>query len=425
MKINKEQRVKRIAIIGIGYIGLPLAIEFHKYFEITCYDFSSKRINELNNSLDSNSENDLRNINKKKINFSHNKNDLYNHDIFIICVPTPVLKNKKPDLKFIVNATNLVSKYITKNSIIVYESTVYPGLTEEICLPIILKKTKLTYNKDFSLGYSPERINPGDQKHNIKNVIKVISASNKKALNILDSVYKKICLAGTHKANSIRIAEGSKVIENIQRDLNIALMNELSIIFNKMNIDFQAVLEAANTKWNFLDFKPGLVGGHCIGVDPYYLTFKSNELKYNPKIILSGRNINDNMHKEVLNRILKKFNKSNLSTKKCNVLLVGASFKEDCSDFRNSKSIELFKLLKNKFLEVDFYDPLVDQVEFFKKNKIKLKYKIGKKKYNLIVLAVTHTIFKNMKFFDKNLKKNSFIFSIKKYRYNKKNIFTL
>jgi len=414
MNFKKEQRVKRIAIIGIGYIGLPLAVEFHKFYKVTCYDFSSKRINELKNKYDSNNENDLSKLNKNKINFTNNKSLLKGNDIYILCVPTPVLKNKKPDLRLIINATKITANHMGKNSIVVYESTVYPGVTEEICLPILEKISNLKCNKDFSIAYSPERINPGDKIHNIKNVTKVVSASNKRALKIVDSIYKKICLAGTFKAQSIKVAEGSKVIENIQRDLNVALMNELSIIFYKMNIDFQDVLEAANTKWNFLNFKPGLVGGHCIGVDPYYLTFKAKTLNYNPKIILSGRSINDNMHKEVLIRVLKKCKEHNISVISSNVLLLGASFKEDCSDFRNSKSVELYNLLKNKFKKVDFYDPLVDHNDFIKKNKIKLKKNIGNNKYNVIIIAVSHKVFLNMNFYKKILKKNSFIFSIKK-----------
>jgi UDP-N-acetyl-D-glucosamine/UDP-N-acetyl-D-galactosamine dehydrogenase len=421
MNFKKEQRVKNIAIIGIGYIGLPLAIEFHKHYKVTCYDFSTKRINELNKNIDSNNESNLTKLNPKNINFTNNKTDLKNNDVYILCVPTPVLINKKPDLGLIVNATKLVAKSISKNSIIVYESTVYPGVTEDVCLPIIKQISKLKYNKDFSIAYSPERINPGDRIHNLKNIIKVVSASNKNALRIIDTMYKKICLAGTFKAESIKVAEGSKVIENIQRDLNIALMNELSIIFDKMNVNFQQVLEAANTKWNFLDFKPGLVGGHCIGIDPYYLTYKAKTLNYSPKIILSGRKINDNMHKEVLSRILKKCKKLNIKVPNSNVLLLGATFKENCSDFRNSKSVELYNLLKNKFNDVDFYDPLVDYNDFMKKNNIKLKKKIGKKKYNLILIAVSHNFFSDMNFYNNNLKKNSFIFSIKKNKVNSLN----
>ena len=415
MKNQKEKRIKKIAIIGIGYIGLPLALEFHKFYKVIAYDFSKTRINQLNKKIDINNESDLKKINKEKIKFTNNESDLFKNDIFIICVPTPVLKNLNPDLSLIINATKLVSKFISKNSIVIFESTVYPGLTEEICLPILEKLSNMKVNKDFYLGYSPERINPADSKHNLRNVIKVISSSNNKSLKIIEDIYGKICLAGLHKAKSIKVAEGSKIIENIQRDINIALMNELSIIFDKLNIPFHEVLKASRTKWNFLDFHPGLVGGHCIGVDPYYMTYKSNKIKYNPKIILSGRKINDKMHIYISKKILNLCKRNNINPKSSRVLQLGITFKEDCSDFRNSKSIDLHKLLIKNFKKVDIYDPIVDVNKFEFETNLKLTSTTKNKKYDLIVISTSHKLFNKNIDYSLLLKKYGFIFSIKPF----------
>ena len=297
----------KIGILGLGYVGLPLAISLQKYFNVLAYDSDKKKINELKNSFDRNNQFSKKNLkNAKKINFFQDIKDLQKCNVYIIAVPTPVNKNNLPDLSILKQATIDVSKLLSKNDTIIYESTVYPGVTEEICVPIIEKKTKLIFNKDFFCGYSPERINPGDKKKTIENIVKITSGSNKKTLNLVDSIYKKISKVGTYKAESIRVAEAAKVIENAQRDINIAFINEVKIIFDKVNINTNQVLKAANTKWNFLNFKPGFVGGHCIGVDPYYLSFMAKNNNYTPKVILSGRKINDNMaHYEAKNFIKK------------------------------------------------------------------------------------------------------------------------
>lgn len=416
MRTFNNKKIKNIAVVGIGYVGLPLSIELHKHFNVTSFDFSNKRIDQLNKRIDINNENNLKKINKKNIKFTYNESDLKLNEVFIICVPTPILKNTLPDLKLIKNASEVVGKYINKNSLVIYESTVYPGLTEEICIPILEKKSNLKLNKDFLVGYSPERINPSDKKHTITNTIKVVSGSNTKALNLVDFIYKKICKAGTYKTNTIKEAESSKIIENIQRDLNIALMNELSIIFHKLNIDFNNVLRAASTKWNFINFQPGLVGGHCIGIDPYYLTYQSKKNNYNPQIILSGRKINDSMHKILFERIKLHLSNKKLNLKKLNVLILGASFKTNCSDYRNSRVINFYNYIKKNFLSINVYDPLINSKDFYKDTKIKMINKITKKKYNLIIFAVNHDkiMNKGTKFYENILTQNNYIFSFKK-----------
>ncbi|MDB2515578.1 nucleotide sugar dehydrogenase, partial [Candidatus Pelagibacter bacterium] len=330
----------KIGIIGLGYVGLPLAIEFSKITNVVGYDLDKKRVIELKEKKD-------RNFEVKKKNLTHNKKLKLTSDIknlsdcnfFIVTLPTPIKKNKEPDLKILINGTKNLSKIIKKNSVIVYESTVYPGCTEDICVPIINKYSGLKYNKDFFCGYSPERINVGDKAHNLTNVKKIVSGSNAKTLKLINYVYSKIIKAGTFPVKNIKIAESAKIIENVQRDLNIALINEISIIFDKLSIDTRQVIEAAKTKWNYIDFKPGMVGGHCIGVDPYYLTYKAKNLNYSPKIILSGRKINDSMSSIYFNRVKKISNKNNINLNKKKVLVMGLSFKENCNDIRNSKII--------------------------------------------------------------------------------------
>ena len=393
----------KIGIIGLGYVGLPLAIEFGKYFEVFAYDIDNTRVNQLNNKIDRNldiSKNQF--LKSKKLNISNNIKNLSNCNFIVVTVPTPINKKNQPDLSYLKNACLSVSTILKKNDIVVFESTVYPGLTEEFCVPIIEKKSKLNYNLDFFCGYSPERINPNDKKHNIKNIIKITSGSNLKTANQIDKVYKKIIKAGTHKASSIKIAEAAKVIENAQRDINIAFINELAIIFNKMKIDTGEVLKAANTKWNFLDFKPGLVGGHCIGVDPYYLTFKSQQVGYKPKIITAGRKINDKFVNFVADKSILE-TKRIYKNKKLKFLILGLSFKENCVDFRNSKSIKLINIFKNKNLYVDCYDPIVDKDLILNKHKIKLIKKLKNNSYNCIIISVSHKIFKEIG--EKELKK--------------------
>lgn len=384
---NKKKNI--LGIIGLGYVGLPLAVEFSKYFNVIGFDINKNRIKELKKNFDENNEISYLKLRNSNINYSFNPDDLKNCNIFIITVPTPVLKNNQPDLEPLKNSSKLVGKYLKKNSIVIYESTVFPGCTEEVCVPLLSKLSGLKYNVDFFCGYSPERINFGDKKHTLTSIKKITSGSSKQVSNIIDKLYSKIIKAGTYKAKSIKVAETAKVIENTQRDLNIALVNEFSMIFDRLNIKTKDVLEAALTKWNFLDFKPGLVGGHCIGVDPYYLTFKSKRVGYNPKLILRGRKINDEFPKYIANKISKKVKD------KSKILFMGATFKSDIPDYRNSKSLTLYKLLSKKYM-VDIYDPLVDLNKIFEQEKIKMINKIKKNYYDVIIISVKHTKIKNM-----------------------------
>ncbi len=364
----------KICVIGLGYVGLPLAVAFSKKFKVVGYDVNKMRVEELKRNYDKTNEIEKEKLKKNKnLIFINNISDIKNIDFFVITVPTPI-KNKKPDLKMIIEATKLVAKKIKKKNFVVYESTVYPGVTEDICSKIIENKSKLKLNKDFYIGYSPERINPSDKKRTIEKITKVTSGSNKYSADYIDKVYKQVITAGTYKAKSIKIAEAAKVIENTQRDLNIAFVNELGIIFNKLNINLNDVLKTAETKWNFLNFKPGLVGGHCIGVDPYYLTYKSRKEGYYPKTILSGRKINDQMAKYIAKDFQKKiFNNRNLSSKK--ILILGYTFKEDCNDIRNSKVFDLFQALNKKHHIIHIYDPHVIKSELNKSIKLGFKKK--------------------------------------------------
>ncbi|MDC3174812.1 nucleotide sugar dehydrogenase, partial [Candidatus Pelagibacter sp.] len=327
----------KLAIIGLGYVGLPLALEFSKKKNVIGFDINELRIKELNSGLDKNLEFNKNELNSsKQLLFTSSFDDLKLSNCFIIAVPTPIDKFKKPDLSALLNASEVVSKIIKKNDIIIYESTVYPGCIEEECVPILEKFSKLIFNKDFFCGYSPERINPGDKKHTISNIKKITSGSTPEIADIIDDLYNEIITAGTYKAPSIKVAEAAKVIENTQRDLNIALINELSILFNKLNIDTNSVLDAASTKWNFIPYKPGLVGGHCIGVDPYYLTHKAENIGYKTKIILAGRELNDSMGDHVASQLLLAMKKKNIEIKNAKILIMGLTFKENCADIRNS-----------------------------------------------------------------------------------------
>ncbi len=380
-----------LGIIGLGYVGLPLALEFGKKIRTIGYDIDKSRIEELKKFKDKTLETTSSEIKKsKKLQLTNDINDLKKCKIFIIAVPTPVTKNKKPNLNLIITATKSIAKILKPNSLIIYESTVYPGLTEEICKRVIEKNTNLKYNTDFFLGYSPERINPGDKKHSLKKIYKVVSGSNKYALRITYKLYNKI-LNKIHKASSIKVAEASKIIENTQRDINIALMNELSQIFKRMKINTDEVLSAAKTKWNFGDYYPGLVGGHCIGVDPYYLTFKSKLLGHIPKIILSGRKINDNMTKYVYSNILKLAKKKKLKNNS-KILYLGLTFKKNCPDIRNSKSIELLDMLSKKFNNIEVFDPFINFTSRLKNYKHIMNLSKNKK-YNMIIIAVGHDYF--------------------------------
>ena len=406
MKLNKNNY--RIAIIGLGYVGLPLAIEFGKKFDTIGYDSNNKRINYLLKGIDQNNEIKNKIIKRsKKLLLTNDVEKINQCNYFIITVPTPIYNNKKPNLKFIINATKLVAKKIKKNDTVIYESTVFPGTTEEICVPILEKISKLKHNKDFFTGYSPERINPGDSKHTLTKIKKVISGSNPKIANKINLLYRSIIKAGTFKAPSIKVAESAKVIENTQRDINIAFINELSIIFNKLNIDTNEVLKAAKTKWNFMSFNPGLVGGHCIGVDPYYLSDKAKSVGYNPEIILAGRKINDNMGKYIANQIKKILKKNKIKLEyKTRILILGMAFKENCSDIRNTKVIDIYKNLNKLRVNVDITDPYVnkDEVRFeYGINLLSYK-KIRYNNYKIIIHAVNHSKFKNINF--TKLKKN-------------------
>ncbi len=403
-----------IGIIGLGYVGLPLALEFSKYYETIGYDNNINRVIDLKKGIDNTKEVTRKELKSTNLSITSKSSNLLKCNFFIITVPTPIFKNKKPDLSFIYQATKTVSKFLKKDDIVIYESTVYPGLTNDYCVPILEKYSKLKFNLDFFCGYSPERINPGDKNHRISEIKKVTSGSNERTRKIVDKLYSSIISAGTFSATSIEVAEAAKVIENTQRDVNIALINELSILFNKLNIDTNQVLEAAKTKWNFLDFSPGLVGGHCIGVDPYYLTHIAKKNGYNPRIILSGRKINDEMYLYVYNQIIDLLPK-NKKKLKLDILFLGLTFKENVPDLRNSQTIRLIKKFKSFGHNVSVYDPVVYKNILLKNHNIKMVNENVSKKYDVIVGAVAHKEFKNLKinFYQKLMKKDSVIFDIK------------
>ena len=385
----------KITIIGLGYVGLPLAIELGKKYQVVGFDIQQKRISELKKYFDSTLQVKESEFKKSKhLTFSSNQNQIKKSNIYIITVPTPIDKENKPDLRALQEATKIVGKNLSKGSTVVYESTVFPGATEEICVPILEKISGLKFNKDFFCGYSPERINPGDSKHTLTRIKKVVSASNNQTLMLLENLYGSIITAGIYSAPSIRIAEAAKVIENTQRDINIALMNELSLIFNRMNIDTLEVLKAAETKWNFMPFKPGLVGGHCIGVDPYYLTYKAQELGYDPKIILSGRKLNNEMPGEVVANIKRLMKEKKITIKGSKALIMGVSFKENCPDLRNSKVIDIVHNLTKSEIDVDCYDPWIQASEFKKQYGLTLTKSLKRSFYDIVIIAVPHDIFK-------------------------------
>ena len=376
-----------ITIFGLGYVGLPLMIELSKKFKTIGFDINKSKILELKKNIDRTGELKKSQVkNLKRLNFTNKLKDLEKTDVFIIAVPTPINNLKKPNLKLIIKATKNISKILKKNKIVIYESTVYPGVTEDVCVPLLEKFSGLKWKKDFFVGYSPERINPGDKKHSFKNIVKVVSGDTHKTLNIISKIYKKVVTAGVFNAKSIKVAEAAKVIENTQRDLNIALMNELSIIFKKMKIDTDAVLRAANTKWNFNNYNPGFVGGHCIGVDPYYLTFKSMQLGYKPKVILSGRNINDGMADYASKEILKVFKRKKLNLKS-KILILGYTFKENCPDYRNTQIEKIFENISKKYSNIKIYDPFISKK--IKKNFL-VHFPKSKKRYDSIIIAVPH-----------------------------------
>ena len=409
------QKKTKISIIGLGYVGLPLAISFSRYYKVVGFDLNKQRIFKLRKGYDETLEVKKNTIlQSKNLTFTSKLKDLKNCNCHIVTVPTPVDKFNKPDFSNLISASKKIGKILKKNDIVIYESTVYPGATEEICVPILEKESNLIYNDDFFTGYSPERMNPGDKKHTVENIIKVTSGSNEITANFVNKLYKSIVKAGTYKASSIKVAEAAKVIENTQRDINISLINELSLIFNKLNIDTEEVLKAAGTKWNFLPFRPGLVGGHCIGVDPYYLTYKSKKLGYDPKIILAGRTLNDNMSTHIVNKLFLKMNEKKIKIANSKILVMGLTSKENCPDIRNSKVFDLVKRLKRSKVKVSVYDPWVNN----KNQKLKginLIQKPRKNDFDCIILAVSHNIFKKMgiKKINNFTKKNHIIYDLK------------
>ncbi len=404
-----------IAVIGLGYVGLPLVIEFGKKFKTIGYDIDKKRINDLISKKDITGELSSYDLGENSnIMYTSNLEEIKCANIYIIAVPTPIDKNNKPDLNILLNATKDVGNVIDINDIVIFESTVYPGCTEEECVPILEKKSHLIYNKDFFCGYSPERINPGDKKRTLTKIVKITSGSNKKTLLKIDSLYNTILEKGTFPVSSIKVAEAAKIIENCQRDINIAFVNELSILFNLLNIDTKEVLEAAGTKWNFLPFTPGLVGGHCIGVDPYYLTYKAEQLGYDSKIILSGRKLNDSMPQHVFDRIEKIFSTKKIKMSKAKILLLGITFKENCTDTRNSKIVDLYNIFIKENAKVDVYDPLAIKEDVQRHFNIELLNfnDISKIKYDCIIIGVPHDCFLNINI-KQFLKDESVVFDIK------------
>ncbi|TCH64104.1 Vi polysaccharide biosynthesis UDP-N-acetylglucosamine C-6 dehydrogenase TviB [Acinetobacter sp. ANC 4862] len=387
----------KIAIIGLGYVGLPLAVEFGKKVPVVGFDIHQKRIDELTRGQDHTLEVSPEELKQSMhLSYTTSLDDLKSCNFFIVTVPTPIDQYKQPDLTPLVKASHSIGQVLKKGDIVVYESTVYPGATEEVCIPELEKISGLKFNEDFFAGYSPERINPGDKLHRVTNILKITSGSTPEVADFVDEVYNLIIEAGTHKAANIKVAEAAKVIENTQRDVNIALINELALIFNKMGIDTEAVLQAAGTKWNFLPFRPGLVGGHCIGVDPYYLTHKAQAIGYNPEIILAGRRLNDGMGAYVVTQLVKAMLKKRIQVEDAKVLILGLSFKENCPDIRNTRIIDIINELQEYHVNVDVYDPWVDATEAEHEYGISPIQTLEDNTYDAVILAVAHEQFKDM-----------------------------
>lgn len=403
---------KNIAIIGLGYVGLPLAVEFGKKFKVLGFDINKTRIDELNNGIDRTRESSYEELKSAiHLNFTSDEECLRSCNIFIVTVPTPIDKFKAPNLSPLLQASKTIGKYLKKEDIVIYESTVYPGCTEEECVPVLEKNSNLKFNVDFFCGYSPERINPGDKINTLTKIKKVTSGSSPEVALFVDNLYKSIITAGTHLAPNIKVAEASKAIENAQRDVNISFVNELALIFDRIGIDTQDVLDAASTKWNFLKYKPGLVGGHCIGVDPYYLAHKAQSLGYYPEVILSGRRVNDNMGMFIANKVVKLMIQNEVVIKGAKVLLLGVTFKENCPDIRNSKVVDIYNELKQFGLDVDVYDPNVDFQDVKNEYNIEIVNKLSK--YDSIILAVSHNEFLKLNYESLKLNKNSIVYDIK------------
>jgi UDP-N-acetyl-D-glucosamine/UDP-N-acetyl-D-galactosamine dehydrogenase len=406
---------KNIAVIGLGYVGLPLAVELSKKYPTIGFDNNNKRIAELKKGQDLTLEVAAEELKRTELYFTSEEKKLIECNIYIITVPTPVDKYNNPDMRPLESATKIISKVLNKKDIVIYESTVYPGATEDFCVPILEEGSGLKFNTDFFCGYSPERINPGDTKHTLKKIVKVTSGSNKKTANNVDDLYKSIIEAGTYKASSIKVAEAAKVIENIQRDVNIALINELSLIFNKLNLDTLDILEAAGTKWNFLPFRPGLVGGHCIGVDPHYLTYKAIEIGYNPEMILAGRRINDSMGEFFADKTISEMAKAGINPVNSNIAIFGLTFKENCPDLRNTKVINIIKKLKDYNCNLFVIDQFADEEEANNLYNIKLDKFDKLRDIDAVIITVAHDYYKNIKVevLEKIMKNNSLLIDIK------------
>jgi len=387
----------KLAVIGLGYVGLPLAVEFGLKRSVVGFDVNIKRIDDLKQGIDLTNETSTAELTAaKNLTFTDQAEKLAICNCFIVTVPTPIDEFKRPDLTPLIKASETVGKVLKKGDIVIYESTVYPGCTEEDCVPVLEKYSGLIFNRDFYCGYSPERINPGDKEHRVSTIKKVTSGSTAEIANLVDELYNEIIIAGTHKAESIKVAEAAKVIENTQRDLNIALINELAVIFNKMGIDTEAVLKAAGTKWNFLPFRPGLVGGHCIGVDPYYLTHKAQSINYHPEIILAGRRLNDSMGTYVVSQLVKAMTKRGITVSGARVLIMGLAFKENCPDIRNTRVVDIVAELKDHNCNVDIYDPWVAEQDAKHEYGITMITELQQGQYDAIVVSVAHQQFKDM-----------------------------
>jgi UDP-N-acetyl-D-galactosamine dehydrogenase len=387
----------RVGIVGLGYVGLPLAVEFGKHFETVGFDVKAERIRELRTGRDSTreaSEEELRSA--SRLRFTTRLQDLRPCNVMIVTVPTPIDEYKRPELTPLIRASESIGQVLRKGDVVVYESTVYPGCTEEVCVPILERVSGLRFNRDFYVGYSPERINPGDREHRLSTIRKVTSGSTPEVATFVDQLYGSIVRAGTHKASSIRVAEAAKVIENTQRDVNIALINELALIFKRLGIDTEEVLQAAGTKWNFLPFRPGLVGGHCIGVDPYYLTHKASEIGYHPEMILAGRRLNDNMAMHVAAEVVRLMNHRRIHVSGARILVLGLTFKENCPDLRNSKVVDVIRELQKYGARVEVHDPWIDPAEAEHEYGIRPVRRLLKGRYDAAIVAVAHREFKSM-----------------------------
>lgn len=387
---------EKVSLIGLGYVGLPIAVAFDKKVKVLGFDLNESKVEAYRNGIDVTNEVGNQAVIDSNIEFSTNPSDLESALFHIVAVPTPTNEDKTPDLNPVIGASRMLGKHLKKGSVVVYESTVYPGVTEEICIPILEEESNLKCGVDFKVGYSPERINPGDQQHRLENIVKVVSGMDEESLECIAKVYELVIEAGVHRASSIKVAEAAKVIENSQRDINIAFVNELSIIFNLMDIDTQEVLEAAGTKWNFLAFKPGLVGGHCIGVDPYYLTHKAQELGYNSQVILAGRRINDSMGSYIVSNVIKKMSKAKIELSTSKVGIMGFTFKEDCPDTRNTKVVDIVNELNDYGIKPVIYDPVADKEEALHEYGLSFDNKEDLNNLDVLIVAVSHEEFVNM-----------------------------